>query len=687
MPFDHWNSKRSAASDADAQRALVSEIGSWRARNLTDIPGQRDAAFALAKLHKTLGNTDDAVREARTLMSLCQTPPEASKAELAVARKTLTGLGASAPRVASAAPARERRERKPDRNDRSAGSAPDAVVERALAGDFSGARRIAKGQKSRQALRVWVDVQEILASDADQREALLRRLEGRLRQTLGLAVPKGSKAEQPPAPPVPEDGALGQLLGRRLPRRREPFLRAMEAWLDEHPDQVDVLASTALQHHIDGTGADHPAPWLATFVARALIADGAATRAVIQSHAEAPIGATFLEPAFERSLSLVASPRFSGLRRSVLGRNAEPDDRRAWTVRFDDQAKMLVVVPEHTEPYPTDIAEQLAARLPALCSRVVVLAPGPANGPLREVLAGAGLVSLDGRPSDSELLAALDHVTPMERPERPKRESPKKKEARKDDAKQAPRAQDAAPSPAPAKAEAPKVDPMDAVRDVLADPSADVPRIRAALEPLPKLRDAFLHASATWFPLADDASVRTAALLDAADAEAPDGLRVPEATTLALRVAAAQAGPTLDRLSAGSTAERFSGPGIADVVGVVRGAQDAGWTLRRAFRGTTRRERRNQPMLSELAGALDGVWRLGVERDGVRAELWYVADLPIEGRAAIPQLLLEERQRVVVLPVDPDLMSWYATLDAPAAIGWTGEEAADVGAALSALTT
>lgn len=679
MPFEHWNSKRTAAADPATQQSLLAEIGAWRARNLTDIPGQRDAAFALSKLHKALGNEADAIREARTLLSLCQTPPEANKGELAVARKTLTALGETAPRIVTPGAPRERRERRERTDDRSPRgsntSGQDAAIEKALAGDFAAARRILKGKKGREAVRVWIDLCEAIAADGDRQSQLLNRLEGRLRQTIGLpAAPKRAVPEAPPAPPAPEDGALGQLIGRKLPRRREPFLRALAAWLADHADQADALASTALQYHIDTIGAGSAAPWLASFVARALASDGSATAAVIQSHEAEPIGAIFREAPFKRALSLVGNPRFSGLRRSVLGRNAEPDDRRAWTLRFDDGDKMIVLVPEHTEPYPADIATQLTERLPGLCSQFIVLAPGAANAPLRESLAGAGLVSLDGAPSDNELIAALDHVTPVERPARTRKERAPKEAS-------APRA--AATPAAPA---APKIDPMDAVKALLgADGVPTLEQLRAVLEPLPKLRDAFLFASRTWFPLAADASARAAVLLDAADAEAPDGLRVPEATTLSLRIAAQQGGDVLTRLQNGPTAERFAGPGVVDVVGVVKGAADAGWELRRAFRGTTRRERRNQPMLNELGGGLDGLWRLGVEKGEERAEIWFVADLPIEGRAAVPQLLMDDRKRVVVLPVDPDLMSWFGTLEAPAAIGWMGEEGPAVGAALDAL--
>jgi hypothetical protein len=83
--------------------------------------------------------------------------------------------------------------------------------------------------------------------------------------------------------------------------------------------------------------------------------------------------------------------------------------------------------------------------------------------------------------------------------------------------------------------------------------------------------------------------------------------------------------------------------------------------------------------------ALDGVWRLGRERGAKRVELWYVAELPVEGRAAVPQLLLEARERVVVLPIDPGLMAWYAGVGGPDAVGWTPEDPSGVREALSAL--
>ena len=207
--------------------------------------------------------------------------------------------------------------------------------------------------------------------------------------------------------------------------------------------------------------------------------------------------------------------------------------------------------------------------------------------------------------------------------------------------------------------------------------------MKPVLAGMRKLREAFLATAKSWDPLPDDASHRLAPVLEAADAAAPQGLRIPEAVTLALRVAAKAKGPTMDAL-VGPLAERFAGPGIVDVVDIVAAAAASGWGLRRAFRGTTRRERRNNAALTELGESLDGVWRLEVEKGSKRVELWFVAELPVEGRAALPQLLLEQKERIVLLPIDAELSAWYASVDGPTALGWTGDEAEALGAALAA---
>ena len=108
----------------------------------------------------------------------------------------------------------------------------------------------------------------------------------------------------------------------------------------------------------------------------------------------------------------------------------------------------------------------------------------------------------------------------------------------------------------------------------------------------------------------------------------------------------------------------------AEVIDIARILLDGGWEVHRVLRGPTRRECTAHPVLDTLAPAMAGLWRLLVRKaDPSRAEsegpggpsrkgeVWYLADLPPEGRAGVPQLLLEDWQRVVVVPLEPELLA------------------------------
>jgi hypothetical protein len=63
--------------------------------------------------------------------------------------------------------------------------------------------------------------------------------------------------------------------------------------------------------------------------------------------------------------------------------------------------------------------------------------------------------------------------------------------------------------------------------------------------------------------------------------------------------------------------------------------------------------------------------------------VWFVSSLAPEGRAGVPLLLLEDWQRVVVLPIAADLLTWWRSLgNAAPTVGWTGGESAEVLAAV-----
>jgi hypothetical protein len=113
---------------------------------------------------------------------------------------------------------------------------------------------------------------------------------------------------------------------------------------------------------------------------------------------------------------------------------------------------------------------------------------------------------------------------------------------------------------------------------------------------------------------------------------------------------------------------------MAEVIDLARVLMDAGWELHRVLRGPTRRECTSHPVLETLAPSMSGLWRLLIRKDDRKGEVWYLADLPAEGRAGVPQLLLEDWQRVVVVPLEPDLLAWWRTLGSADALGWTGAE-------------
>ena len=113
---DPWSDRIAKINDDGPRRALLAEIGLWRASRLTDIQAARQATYALSRLHWLLREREAAEREARQLISLCQTPPRASGEDLDAAKGWLKSLGAKVPKVAPP-PRRERerpsRERKP----------------------------------------------------------------------------------------------------------------------------------------------------------------------------------------------------------------------------------------------------------------------------------------------------------------------------------------------------------------------------------------------------------------------------------------------------------------------------------------------------------------------------------------------------------------------------------------------
>ena len=118
MPFERWNDRLATAIDKDTQRAMLAEISLWRARNLRDLPGQREAAFAMTQIYRKQGNDAAARREAEGLLSLCQSSPEAGEEETKLAKGLVHDLGGRPAAPRAERPARTERAERPARPER-----------------------------------------------------------------------------------------------------------------------------------------------------------------------------------------------------------------------------------------------------------------------------------------------------------------------------------------------------------------------------------------------------------------------------------------------------------------------------------------------------------------------------------------------------------------------------------------
>ncbi|MEZ4240305.1 MAG: hypothetical protein R3F59_29960 [Myxococcota bacterium] len=676
-PFEMWSDRIAAADTDEARRALLVEAARWRAQHLTDVPATRRATFLVSRLHAMLGDRDRAVNEARQLLSLCQTAPEASGEEIEAARGYLQSLGESAPRLTlprrerdrdrRERPTRERPSRdrsdRPERGERPtreakrtkgadgpANSLPEAR-RAAAAGEWDKVLRLLDGARSAGAalVRTYAQLSAAAAGDAAALPAAVDAVRQELARAAGIGNPGAGRADDPNDP-------LAQLLGGPVPTRRAARIKAIEDFAAAHPDQIDALAAAALRQHVAAHGAGAPAPWLVGVVALATVdSDAAQTGAAVEElrRASAVAVQAYDEWPYQRLVRLMRRARAAGLtlggmRRGVLSRG-EPDDRKLWTLRVTDAdgtERMLAVAPHATDAYPPGKAEELAARLGGLCARTLLLATGSGNAGLRQAAAADGLTVLDADGDDDAILAALAAAGPAAR---------------------------ATPAADNGHAQAP-----DRLADLLRAESVDTAGLVEAIKSFRRPDRAMRIIGRLEL---DDA--HTAAVLQAVDQATEADQTLPEATTLAIRAATA-GGQTRALLEQpGSIADRFGGPDVGAVTDVASAVLGAGWELFRVLRGPTRRETTAHPALETLSSEMGGLWRLLVRQGDRRGEVWFVSSLQPEGRAGVPLLLLEDWQRVVVLPVDPELLAWWRSLGSPApTVGWTGGEGREVAAAV-----
>ena len=669
--FDKWTDRIAAANDDASRRAVLAEIGAWRAAKLTDVTASRQATFAMSRLYALLGDHAGAVREAHSLVSLCQTPPEASRDETASARAYLGSLGEKVPREIRVKQNREPRskrtrsegKREPKRERQSAYGSAMAAAREGKWGDGLRAMRGKSGQRA-DLVRTWLHLSRALEKDdAEARLSDLRDLEKRLRKVLDIDGRKQAPEERAKTEAAQSlDDPLSQILGIRAPRRREMLVRALEKHAQEHPEELDKLAAAALRHHLSFQGEKRAAPWLISTVAHALAAtDGVATATAIDALRTAGAFAVsaYDEAPFTALLGILGKAlegqwTYRGLRRGVS--RDEPRDRRMWTLRLAKgrTERLLVRADDIAEPYADGVIEVLVPRLLDLCTRVVLHAPGAGNEALRDAAAQAGIAVIGTDDAALQAMADVHAAVPDPAPESAADAPPRKKK------------------------------PALVLEELLMrDEPATVDEIVAVLGDFRRWFQSFQVAEKLFGQIESD---RIATLLDAVHSTADTDRRIPSGSGLAVRAAARSGVDSRvhSMLVEGPTAVRYGGAGIADVVAIYAALQSEGWDLHRLLKGPTRRERDDAPAVDALAEHLGGLWRLVVRKGDVRGEIWYVAGLPAEGRAAVPQLLLRDAHRAVILPIDPDLLSWYGTLGGPSAIGWTGSEGDEVLAAVTA---
>lgn len=658
-----WSQRIEDAQDESARRRLLAELGGWRARNLTDIQALRQAAYGMARLYAMLGDRESAMREAQSLVSLCQTHPPASQADLRSAQgfaRSLGGAGVIGPRAdRNTRSERPERRKKQARNEAPAADALHGIREAAAAGRLDEARGMLRGKKGAEAslLRAYVWLEEVRTGPAEVRDAQLVKLSGWLRRQARLPQAKREEA------PASLQGPLAELLRRPVPDRRRARIRVLEEFAHRHPEHIGQLALLALDHQVALEGADVPAPWLVGLVAKAeLEGQGQAVRDRIAALAEqgAVVVLAYAEWPYSAALSLFRAlpegTHFEGLRRGVLSRGGEPDDRKVWTLQYStDQghARAAFATPADA-PYSEDYAPKVVERLKSLSETAPLIAPGEGNATLRSAAAAVGIATV--RTEDlSDWVAALGPARPLA--ERAPRE-------------RKPRAETAETAPVPVPQGPP---PEELLLAVLGADEIDADALRLALDGFERLHHAFVALREA--SLSPEAQI---VFLRAVDALAPAKARLPEGISIAVRLASQGHEAAQALLLEAPSAERFGGQGVDQVLEAATALAGSGWTVQRAVRGAMARERRQDPVLSALGDAERSIWRLLVRREDVEASLMVLVEDSPEGRAAVPRLT----RRVTALVLPEAAIEWYAAFEGPPATSSIADGVAALNAAL-----
>jgi hypothetical protein len=531
----------------------------------------------------------------------------------------------------------------------------DAVVRMAEEGSHAGALKALQGEKGRRAekLRSWIRVHQVLHASDEQRQALLQDAERWFRERAGARLPASGGNKSEPVSDRPEDGPLVELLGAPLPRRRDPLVDQVTAFVASEPGRVDEVAAATLARHLALFGAKRVAPWWIGLVGRALAtSDGALTRAVIAENEGAYSVTAYGEDGFTRLVEFARAATASGwsiggMRRGVLGRD-EPGERRSWLLRLVDatgSARAVAWLPPSEEAYtsPEHIGA-LIERFGGSYGVVGVEASGEGNASIRSAAEAAGMCCR-AEQDDAAWLEML--------------------------------AGQSVPDPVSAKQEGNSGKKRDAEASLIAALQAPEVSASALEESIRMVRRRRTVCQIITRTCGVDDDARIAASVDAMVSLWPGDRPLPEVTTLLVCAAAAGGAQCQARLLHGEHAARLGGEGMADVVAVATEVVSQGWSVGQVVRGARRREKENDAGLAALSDSLRGVWRLLVSSADAQEEVWFIGDLPLEGRAGLPLLLLGSERPPILCVGDADLFAWCGeNARGPLYLSWPAEDAA-----------
>lgn len=666
-PYVRWTKRLSEVDSSEERRALMSEVAVHRARSLGNLIEVREATWALSQLHASVGEHDKAVLEGRSLLSLAGGTPPASDEEVDSARGWLASLGVTdAPRVRLAPRAPEGRRKGRGRRDDPPSSSGREAAPRFLQdarragveGRFEEALLCVKGKKgvAVEAVRSWLLLRKALGASDEEREGLLRELEHYMARRAEVSKPgkrqdkvgdEGSRDSSSKPDSVPDDGPLGALFGGMIPRRREGLIRAVDAHVQAHPELLDALASAVLKNHVMRAGERRVAPWWIGLVARVMCTTNyEKTEQTLADLSGAYAVTAYSEEGFKfligmGRVAVAQGWQVLGVRRGLL-KKGEPGDVRMWTMTLRDGegCERTIVHGPLSETPPADPTRvgQVLARGVSLGDVVGVHALGAGHAALREQALAAGHGGWEGTDPQAliEALGALEAQPGRRR------------------------------SGNEARGQA-----NDALRALLADSGPlDSEKLTQAVAAIRRRRDVCRIVGETVPELDDARVVEVAQVCLLAWSEAT---RLPELTSLLVATSAKGGAASRALLVDPAHAVRMGGPGIDVLTDLAATAGGEGWSVARVLAGVTRRERETDTLLSSSADALEGLWRMELQKGDVRGDLWYLQGLSDEGREGLMKMLAKPGQRLMIFPSGEEGLG--GTADTSGSFSWSDTEA------------